>query len=464
MRSIQICIENQPIFNLGSTGFFSKMCLQSVRLLLPWQAHDENGRHHNLQTTLEQRAQHAKCQIHVPWHQFFYLSAPLNRYEYMQFAFAFSPLWIVEQYQLKDKVQDGHIFWGNALHCMGSPTCRHLSQQALMETPGPARIFRMQTNPWPLEAHVTPHLLHPCDWQFWREIWVKRRYWTPHQEHQTKIWTYGRLGWRLILQHSHQMGLHCTHPWHINAGIHHQKIANIQVCFPNQATTLPALPPTQTIWQQGATPPPPGHIPSPLKRRHQTRPTHHWEHPVLHPGCWPHSTKRWAQSQASKQRAPKIPCWRQNNSSIIWPCIPTQLCNSTPPTWFSISTQMHHIYLRQMPTAERADTSLWVVKLTPKKPSDWMGHFLCCVQFYVSSSPPPWKQNLACSSSIALQTGHHLLTYARRNGTPTTPTIVHCNNSTAIGIANNTIKRQRSGSMEMSFFGLQMQLNKGNST
>ena len=31
-------------------------------------------------------------------------------------------------------------------------------------------------------------------------------------------------------------------------------------------------------------------------------------------------------------------------------------------------------------------------------------------------------------------------------------TLVHCNNATAVGIANNTIKRQRSGSMEMRFF------------
>ena len=32
------------------------------------------------------------------------------------------------------------------------------------------------------------------------------------------------------------------------------------------------------------------------------------------------------------------------------------------------------------------------------------------------------------------------------------PTPIHCNNSTAVGIANNTIKRQQSWSMEMRFF------------
>jgi hypothetical protein len=35
---------------------------------------------------------------------------------------------------------------------------------------------------------------------------------------------------------------------------------------------------------------------------------------------------------------------------------------------------------------------------------------------------------------------------------PKTP--VHCNNATAVGIANNTVKRQRSRAMEMRFFGL----------
>jgi hypothetical protein len=38
-------------------------------------------------------------------------------------------------------------------------------------------------------------------------------------------------------------------------------------------------------------------------------------------------------------------------------------------------------------------------------------------------------------------------------GHPQPKTLVHCNNATAVGIANNTIKRQRSWSMEMRFFG-----------
>ena len=49
-------------------------------------------------------------------------------------------------------------------------------------------------------------------------------------------------------------------------------------------------------------------------------------------------------------------------------------------------------------------------------------------------------------------------------GHPQPPTPVNCDNSTAVDITNNTVKRQRSRAMEMHFFGLQMLLNKENTT
>jgi hypothetical protein len=44
------------------------------------------------------------------------------------------------------------------------------------------------------------------------------------------------------------------------------------------------------------------------------------------------------------------------------------------------------------------------------------------------------------------------LTHIGRTGHPQPKTQIHCNNATAIGIANNTVKRQRSHSMEMHYF------------
>jgi hypothetical protein len=40
----------------------------------------------------------------------------------------------------------------------------------------------------------------------------------------------------------------------------------------------------------------------------------------------------------------------------------------------------------------------------------------------------------------------------KKMGHPQPKTPVHCDNSKAVGIANNSIKRQRSRSMEMQFF------------
>ena len=46
-------------------------------------------------------------------------------------------------------------------------------------------------------------------------------------------------------------------------------------------------------------------------------------------------------------------------------------------------------------------------------------------------------------------------------GHPQSATPVHCDNKTAVGMANNTIKRQRSRSMEMIYFWMVDQVNQG---
>ena len=46
-------------------------------------------------------------------------------------------------------------------------------------------------------------------------------------------------------------------------------------------------------------------------------------------------------------------------------------------------------------------------------------------------------------------------------GHPQPPTPIHCDNKTAAGIANNTVKKQRSRSMEMRFFYIADQVSRG---
>ena len=114
---------------------------------LPRQAHNTNSQHNNIQTAFEQCAEPPKGQIHVPWHQFFYLSPPLNRYEYMWIAIAFLPPWIVKQYQLNDKVQDGHIYL--EMHCAvwGLPQAGILANKLLRKRLAPHRYYKCKNTP-----------------------------------------------------------------------------------------------------------------------------------------------------------------------------------------------------------------------------------------------------------------------------------------------------------------------------
>jgi hypothetical protein len=58
------------------------------------------------------------------------------------------------------------------------------------------------------------------------------------------------------------------------------------------------------------------------------------------------------------------------------------------------------------------------------------------------------------------QTGIFFRLTLAEMGHPQPQTPVHCNNATVVGIANNTIKRQRSQSMDMRFSGWEIKLHR----
>ena len=62
----------------------------------------------------------------------FYLSAPLDRYEYMRIPISMFPAWIVAQYDLLHKVVKGHIPQ-NATGPMGTPPSRDPSKQVTVQ-------------------------------------------------------------------------------------------------------------------------------------------------------------------------------------------------------------------------------------------------------------------------------------------------------------------------------------------
>jgi hypothetical protein len=72
---------------------------------LPWRAHHKKSRYYDLNITLEQHTQHAKGKKMFLNIKIFYLLAPLvDRYEYIHISIGLFPLWIIEQYDLNNKV------------------------------------------------------------------------------------------------------------------------------------------------------------------------------------------------------------------------------------------------------------------------------------------------------------------------------------------------------------------------
>jgi hypothetical protein len=112
---------------------------------------------------------------------------------------------------------------------------------------------------------------------------------------------------------------------------------------------------------------------------------------------------------------------------------------------------MHHVYWQQTPTAERAGIFFMGWKADPTKPIKLNGEFftLCAILRFVVASAAEAELGalfLNCKQATIFR-----LTLEEM-GHPQPPTLVHCNNSTAVGIANNSVKKQRSRSMEMQFF------------
>jgi hypothetical protein len=80
-------------------------------------------------------------------HKIFYLSAPLDRYEYMRIPLELFPLWIVEQYKLLTKVHRGHIYLEMRRAVWGLPQARILANKLLRKRLAPHGYYECKQTP-----------------------------------------------------------------------------------------------------------------------------------------------------------------------------------------------------------------------------------------------------------------------------------------------------------------------------
>jgi hypothetical protein len=85
---------------------------------------------------------------------FFYLSAPLDRYKYMQIAFEIFPLWIIDQYNLANKVHNRHIYAEMRRAVWGLPQAGILASKLLKKHLAPHGYFECTHMPG-LWKHAT---------------------------------------------------------------------------------------------------------------------------------------------------------------------------------------------------------------------------------------------------------------------------------------------------------------------
>jgi hypothetical protein len=81
-------------------------------------------------------------------------------------------------------------------------------------------------------------------------------------------------------------------------------------------------------------------------------------------------------------------------------------------------------------------------------------YFLCTVLKHVTASAAKAKLG---ALFLNVQEAKIIRLILHEMGHPQPPTPIHCDNSTAVGISNNTVKRQRSRAMEMRYFWVMKQ-------
>jgi hypothetical protein len=77
----------------------------------------------------------------------FYLSAPLNQYEYIRIPLELFPPWIVEQYDLLTKVHQGHIYLEMQSAVWGLPQAGILAKKLLRKRLAPHGYYECKQTP-----------------------------------------------------------------------------------------------------------------------------------------------------------------------------------------------------------------------------------------------------------------------------------------------------------------------------
>jgi hypothetical protein len=381
----------------------------------------------------------------------FYLSAPLDRYEYMRIPFELFPPWIVAQYNLLTKVHRGHIYLEMRRAVWGLPQAGILANKLLRKRLAPHGYYECKQTPG-LWKHTSRHISFTLVVDDFGVKYTNKK----DIEH--------------LIDHL-KTDYELTEDWDGDL------YCGIKLKWDYVARTLDISMPGYIIKQlqkyKHACPPRPQHCPySPEPKRYGSdaqRPLPEDTSPPLSKEDIKHVqrvigsilyyaravdlTVLMALSTIASEQAKGTESTMAKTKQLL----DYLATNPDATIRFHASDMILNIhsdasYLSAANAHSRACGHFFMGwKADPTKPIKLNGAFftLCAILRFVVASAAEAELGalfLNCKQATIFR-----LTLEEM-GHPQPPTLVHCDNSTAVGIANNSVKKQRSRSMEMRFF------------
>jgi hypothetical protein len=264
-----------------------------------------------------------------------------------------------------------------------------------------------------------------------------------HLVHQTEIQACQRLDGQPVLRDKIKVGLQCTNVRYLDAGIYSKCSAKIQTPHANQTLTLPLCGTTHTVWCQSTISPPRQHlvkVKSGQNKRNSTR-----LGSILYYARAIDITVLMALSSIAIEQSKGMTSTMMKAKQLLgYLATYPDATISFRASDMIINVHSDASYLSEADTRSCA-CSHFFMGWSPKDgdPIKLNGAFftLCAIlQFVVASVAEAELGALF----LNCKEGMIFWLTLKELGPPQPKTLIHCNNATAVGIANNTVKWQQS--------------------
>jgi len=391
----------------------------------------------------------------------FYLGTPMTRYEYMKIQLSAFPQHIIDQYDLATHALNGYVYVEIRKAIYGLPQAGILANQLLKKRLRPHGYYEVPHTPG-LWKHVT----RPIQFTLTVDDFGVKYTGKEHAQHLIDA-----LNQHYKLEIDWDGKLYCgiSLKWDYDA-------RHVDISMPGYITKL---------LEKFQHPPPakPQHSPHPAPRRTFKPPS---QSPIAHDTSPPLPQDRLKRVQ---QIVGAILYYARAVDITTLVALSAIAATQSCPTE-QTEKHLHHLLdylathndatIRYRPSAMILNIHSDASYLTEPKARSRLGGF-----YFLGTNPQnnqPLQLNgpihvmasickfvVASAAEAELgalfhncQDGKIFRLVLQELGHPQPPTPVHCDNETAVSIANNTVKRQRSRAMEMRFFWVADQVNIGN--